>query len=68
LTRLFTLLGVTFAFFGVAAGAFGSHALGATLTANGRAATFDTAVQYQMIHALALFAAAWAVYGVGCLA
>jgi uncharacterized membrane protein YgdD (TMEM256/DUF423 family) len=60
LTRLFTLLGVTFAFFGVTAGAFGSHALGATLTANGRAATYDTAVQYQMIHALALFAVAWA--------
>lgn len=59
MTRQFILLGVMFAFLGVAFGAFGTHALGATLTANGRAATYDTAVQYQMIHALALFVAAW---------
>ncbi len=60
MTRLFTLFGVGFAFLGVAAGAFGGHTLDATLAANGRAATYDTAVQYQMIHALALFVAAWA--------
>jgi uncharacterized membrane protein YgdD (TMEM256/DUF423 family) len=58
-TRTFTLLGAIFAFFGVALGAFGAHALQSTLTANGHAATYETAVQYQMIHALALFAAAW---------
>lgn len=60
LTRTFTLLGAIFAFFGVALGAFGVHALQSTLTANGHATTYETAVQYQMIHALALFAAAWA--------
>jgi uncharacterized membrane protein YgdD (TMEM256/DUF423 family) len=59
-TRTFTLLGAIFAFVGVALGAFGAHALQSILTANGRAATYETAVQYQMIHALALFAAAWA--------
>jgi uncharacterized membrane protein YgdD (TMEM256/DUF423 family) len=57
--RRFTLLGSLFAFLGVALGAFGAHALSATLTANARAGTYETAVQYQLIHALALFAAAW---------
>lgn len=37
----------------VAAGAFGAHALGDVLPA-GRLATFETAVRYQMFHALAL--------------
>lgn len=60
MVRTFIILGFVFAFLGVAAGAFGTHALGATLTANERAATYDTAVQYQLFHALALFAAAWA--------
>ena len=35
-------------------GAFGAHALRATLTATGRADTFETAVKYQFYHALAL--------------
>lgn len=60
MTRRFTLLGCLFAFLGVALGAFGAHALNATLMANGRADTYETAVQYQLIHALALFVAAWA--------
>jgi uncharacterized membrane protein YgdD (TMEM256/DUF423 family) len=50
-----SLLGLT----GVAIGAFGAHGLAAVLEANGRAATFDTATQYHLIHALALLAAAW---------
>ncbi|MBV6436292.1 MAG: DUF423 domain-containing protein [Phototrophicaceae bacterium] len=44
------LLGAT----GVALGAFGAHGLSAVLEANGRAATFDTASRYHLIHAVAL--------------
>lgn len=39
----------------VAIGAFGAHGLGATLTANNRLDTFETAVKYQFYHTLALF-------------
>jgi uncharacterized membrane protein YgdD (TMEM256/DUF423 family) len=39
----------------VALGAFGAHALEGALTA-ARAATFETAVRYQFLHALALLA------------
>jgi uncharacterized membrane protein YgdD (TMEM256/DUF423 family) len=46
------LLGMT----GVALGAFGAHGLAARLEANGRAGTFQTAVQYHQIHAVALVA------------
>jgi uncharacterized membrane protein YgdD (TMEM256/DUF423 family) len=53
--RTFLVLGCSFAFLGVAAGAFGSHALRARLTPE-RLATFETAVRYQLWHALALFA------------
>mgnify|MGYP001788708878 CR=1 FL=1 len=35
-------------------GAFGAHALKATLTAHDRLDTFETAVKYQFYHALAL--------------
>jgi len=35
-------------------GAFGAHALQATLEAQGRTATFETAVKYQFYHTLAL--------------
>jgi len=50
----FLVLGAAFGFLGVALGAFGSHALGAKLPPE-RIATFETRVQYQMWHALALF-------------
>lgn len=53
--QIAALLGLT----GVALGAFGAHGLAAVLEINGRAATFDTATQYHLIHALALLAAAW---------
>ncbi|HWV57843.1 MAG TPA: DUF423 domain-containing protein [Longimicrobiales bacterium] len=43
----------------VAAGAFGSHVLEARLEPE-RLATFELAARYQMYHALALLAAAWA--------
>lgn len=37
----------------VAIGAFGAHGLEATLTANGRLDTFETAVKYQFYHSIA---------------
>jgi uncharacterized membrane protein YgdD (TMEM256/DUF423 family) len=46
-------------FLGVAMGAFGAHALEATLRANERESTFATATQYHLVHALALLAVAW---------
>ena len=48
-------------FVGVAAGAFGTHALRPALEASGRMGTYETAVQYLLIHALALIGAAWSV-------
>jgi uncharacterized membrane protein YgdD (TMEM256/DUF423 family) len=47
------LLGFT----GVALGAFGAHALKETLATSGHAATWQTAVTYHLIHAVALLAA-----------
>jgi len=57
--RLFPLLGALSAFVSVAAGAFGAHALRARLPADLLAA-FETGARYQMYHALALLAVAWA--------
>jgi uncharacterized membrane protein YgdD (TMEM256/DUF423 family) len=48
------IIGGIIGLLGVAIGAFGSHALSSLLEANGRSATFDTGVQYHLIHALAL--------------
>lgn len=45
-----SLLGVT----GVVLGAFGAHALRDTLAAHGSASTWQTAVLYQLVHAVAL--------------
>jgi uncharacterized membrane protein YgdD (TMEM256/DUF423 family) len=59
MTRIFFALGAVFAFLAVAAGAFGAHALEARLPAD-RLDTFQLAARYQMYHALALLAAAWA--------
>lgn len=39
---------------GVALGAFGAHALKASLTASGRLETYELAIRYLMFHALAL--------------
>lgn len=48
-------------FLGVAAGAFGAHGLSRYFSVHsGLAATYETAVRYHLIHALALFIAAWA--------
>lgn len=53
LAKQWISLGATCAFFGVALGAFGAHALKKTLPPESLS-IYHTAVQYQMIHALAL--------------
>ena len=53
-------IGSILAGLGVAAGAFGAHALRDSLPAE-RLAVFETGVRYQMYHALALLVMAWAV-------
>ncbi|MEP7227506.1 MAG: DUF423 domain-containing protein [Gemmatimonadales bacterium] len=58
--RLFFGLGAVSALISVAAGAFGAHALRARLTPD-LLAIFETAARYQMYHALALLAVAWAI-------
>jgi uncharacterized membrane protein YgdD (TMEM256/DUF423 family) len=60
LDRLFLVLGAGSAFIAVAAGAFGAHALKARLTPE-MLAVFEVGARYQMYHALALIACAWAV-------
>jgi uncharacterized membrane protein YgdD (TMEM256/DUF423 family) len=57
--RFFFAAGAIFAFLGVAAGAFGAHGLRARLSPE-MLAVFETGVRYQMYHALALLAVAWA--------
>jgi len=57
--RTFALAGAISAFIAVAAGAFGAHALRARITPD-LLAVFETGARYQMYHALALFAVAWA--------
>jgi len=57
--RTFAAAGALSALLAVAAGAFGAHALRARLTPD-LLAVFETAARYQMYHALALFAVAWA--------
>ena len=55
--RLFLGMGAVSGFVGVAAGAFGAHALKARLAAD-LLAVFETGVRYQMYHAFALIAVA----------
>ena len=57
--RLFFMLGSLSAFLAVVLGAFGAHALKARFPAD-LLAVFEVGVRYQMAHALALLAAAWA--------
>ena len=57
--RTFFVMGALFAGLAVAAGAFGAHALRDRLTPD-MLAIFETAARYQMYHALALLAVAWA--------
>ncbi len=57
--RTFALMGSLLAMIAVVLGAFGAHALRGRLSPEDLA-TFETGVRYQMYHALALFAVAWA--------
>jgi uncharacterized membrane protein YgdD (TMEM256/DUF423 family) len=57
--RTFFAIGAVLALVGVAAGAFAAHGLKARLSAE-MLAVFETAVRYQMYHAFALIAVAWA--------
>ena len=54
--KFFIQSGAVLGLLSVAIGAFGAHALRASLTASGRVDTFETAVKYQFYHALALLA------------
>lgn len=58
--RIFFIAGALSAFAGVAAGAFGAHALRGRLAPD-LLAVFEVGVRYQMYHALALLACAWAI-------
>lgn len=57
--RTFAALGALSAAIAVAAGAFGAHALKGHLSPEDLS-VFETAARYQMYHALALLAVAWA--------
>jgi uncharacterized membrane protein YgdD (TMEM256/DUF423 family) len=57
--RVFFTIGCALGFAGVALGAFGAHALRSRLAPEALA-TFEVGVRYQLIHALALLAVAWA--------
>jgi uncharacterized membrane protein YgdD (TMEM256/DUF423 family) len=57
--RVFFALGALSAFLGVAAGAFGAHGLKARITPD-MLAVFEVGVRYQIYHAFALIACAWA--------
>ncbi|QJR34162.1 DUF423 domain-containing protein [Gemmatimonas groenlandica] len=58
--RLFVIIGALSGAIGVAAGAFGAHALRARLEPR-MLEVFETGARYQMYHAIAMLAAAWIV-------
>jgi uncharacterized membrane protein YgdD (TMEM256/DUF423 family) len=58
--RLFFALGSASGLLGVALGAFGAHGLRGRLTPE-MLDVWETAARYQLVHALALLAAAWAL-------
>ncbi|WP_411281335.1 DUF423 domain-containing protein [Gemmatimonas sp.] len=58
--RLFIIIGALSGAIGVAAGAFGAHALRARLEPR-MLDVFETGARYQMYHAIAMLAAAWIV-------
>ena len=57
-TRLFAFCGALSGALTVVAGAFGSHALKGRMTPE-QLAIYDTAVRFQMLFVVGLFAAAW---------
>ncbi|WPP53133.1 DUF423 domain-containing protein [Catalinimonas niigatensis] len=62
--KIILLSASAFGALSVMIGAFGAHALRATLEANGRLDTFETAVKYQFYHTLALLAIGLLMYRV----
>lgn len=56
--RTLIIAGAVLGAIGVAAGAFGAHALASRVTQE-RLVTFETGVRYQMYHALALILVGW---------
>ncbi len=58
MSRLFLLIGALSAALGIAAGAFGAHALRARVEPR-LLEVFETGARYQMYHAFALIAVAW---------
>ena len=58
--RIFLGAGAVLGFLGVAAGAFGTHGLRDRLSPE-MLNIFETAVRYQLVHALVLLAVAWLV-------
>jgi uncharacterized membrane protein YgdD (TMEM256/DUF423 family) len=60
----FAVLGAVFGFLAVAAGAFGAHALRASLPED-RLQIFETGARYQMFHALVLLVLGFAPFGRG---
>ena len=65
LSRYFASIAAVSAFLGVAAGAFGAHALRARLAPD-MLQVFETGARYQMYHAFGLFVAAWLVSNGPC--
>lgn len=59
-SQYFLVLGTVFAASGVAAGAFGAHALKSLLDTS-MLQVFDTATRYQMYHAFGLCIVSWAI-------
>ena len=57
--RVFFIIGALSACVGIAAGAFGAHGLKSHLSPE-MLSVFEVGVRYQMYHAFALMAAAWA--------
>ncbi|MBI4051196.1 MAG: DUF423 domain-containing protein [Elusimicrobia bacterium] len=57
--KVFVLMGALLGFIGVALGAFGAHFLKDRLSSD-MLAVFDVGTKYQLVHALALLATAWA--------
>ncbi len=57
--KIFFHAGCLFSFLGVAAGAFGAHALKSRIAPD-LLTVFEVGVRYQMYHALSLLALAWA--------
>lgn len=59
MSRVFLIIGALCGFLGVAGGAFAAHGLKSQLSPD-MLAVFETGARYQMYHALALIAVAWA--------